>query len=93
MSPGTVQTQTSEKAQMLPWQRAPVRLLLKDQGDLQRWPIELTLKVLERMETNKNHPPQSPNKANAKGPQGLAKGPACLAKGSMYADGAASRAN
>ena len=44
------------------------------------------------METNKNHP-QGPNKANAKGPQGLAKGPACLAKGSMYADGAASRAN
>ena len=77
---------------MLPWQRAPVRLLPKDQGDLQRWSTEFALKVLERKETNKNHP-QGPNKANAKGPQGLAKGPACLAKGSMYADGAASRAN
>lgn len=34
-----------------------------------------------------------PNRANAKGPQGLAKGPSCLAKGSMYGDGAATRAN
>ena len=37
--------------------------------------------------------PQGPNRANAKGPQGLAKGPSCLAKGSMYGDGAATRAN
>ena len=41
----------------------------------------------------KTFPPQGPSRTNAKGPQGLARGPACLAKGSMYGDGAPTRAN
>lgn len=36
---------------------------------------------------------KGPNAGNARGPQGLAKGPACLARGSMYGDGASTRAN
>merc|ERR1719222_1649288 len=36
---------------------------------------------------------KGPSRTNAKGPQGLARGPACLAKGSMYGDGAPTRAN